>query len=264
MDNVYVDIWSSRHATTRIAISIAILCALYGATPSQASPAVQASDHQWQQVSGPDPESTPGLVHRPLAPSELPSAAELHALEATELSALTTSPAAEVIKIARREIGHHEGAGNCTKYGAWFGVHCAQWCDIFISWVFHQAGHLDAIGHKQSAVDSHIAWFRKHKRFHTKPCVGCILFLDTNNNRAPNHVGIVRSFTSTRVHTIEGNASDKVSAVKYARSDRRILGYGYPDWNACPSGSVHTACRCGGHSSGCRPQGMSSASFCDC
>jgi hypothetical protein len=231
-----------------------------------AAPAKQSGSeqHDGQTRFGPELESAPGNVHRPLAPSEQPSSEELKALEMTEISAAATGSAAKVIKIAKHELGHREGSGNCTKYGAWFGLHCAEWCDMFISWIFHEAGYLEAIGGKYANVDNHIAWFKKHGRFHARPCLGCILFLDTNHNGAPNHVGIVRSFTGIRVDTIEGNASDKVSPVKYARSDRRILGYGYPDWASCPAGSVHTTCHCGSHSSGCRPHSMSLANFCGC
>lgn len=133
--------------------------------------------------------------------------------------------------------------------------------------MFHQAGDLEAIGGKHYNVDDHIAWFKKHKRFHTRPCLGCVLFLDTNHNGEPNHVGIVRSFTSTGVDTIEGNAgndTNMVSLEHHTRSDRRVLGYGDPDWTACPSGSVYTTCHCGSHSSGCRSQNMSPANFCGC
>lgn len=256
--------WRGRDSAWRQS-AIVVAVTLFGAASLLAAPSKQASSEQHgEQARGRAPETAPGTLHRPLAPSEQPSPEELKALEAAEASAAATEPGAKVIKIAKNELGHHEGTGNCTKYGAWFGDHCAEWCDMFISWVFHEAGYLEAIGGKHYNVDDHIAWFKKHKRFHDKPCLGCILFLDTNHNGEPNHVGIVRSFTSTRVHTIEGNASDKVSAVKYARSDRRILGYGDPDWTACPSGSVYTTCHCGSHSSGCRPHNMSPANFCGC
>ncbi|HET7506682.1 MAG TPA: CHAP domain-containing protein [Kofleriaceae bacterium] len=181
---------------------------------------------------------------KPVAPSQQPSRAEIEASEAPKPGKPgkpgKSHPAGgklytKVVKDATRQVGYHETAGNCTRYGEWYGhgMRCVDWCDIFVSWVYGEAGQLDAIGGKHSFVPAHYDWFRKHKRFHargTKPCRGCIVFFDLNHNRELDHIGIVTSYTASHIFTVEGNRTNQVKRVKYARSDRDIFGYGYPEW----------------------------------
>ena len=52
--------------------------------------------------------------------------------------------------------------------------------------------------------------------------------------RASDHIGIVRYVKDGRVYTVEGNASNKVSARDYALSDTYIVGYGRPKYGGIP------------------------------
>jgi hypothetical protein len=178
-------------------------------------------------------------VKKPVDPSQELSLAELEAVKmpkSTEQPASGMSASTKIIRAAKEELGYREQGGNCTKYGSWYGIHCAEWCDMFVSWVFHHVGLLSSIGGKFAYVPSHLDWFRKHKLFHKRgakgggPHLGGAIFFDWDGNGVPNHIGIVVSYTDTHVYTVEGNRSDKVSALTYLRSNHLILGYGYPNW----------------------------------
>jgi hypothetical protein len=189
----------------------------------------------------------PAVDNKPVPAAQEPSRAEIEASEAPGPSKpgkpgragpphrKTAGPYTKVVKDAGAQVGYREKAGNCTRYGQWYGhgMRCVDWCDIFVSWVYGEAGQLAAIGGKHSFVPAHYAWFRQHKRFHargSKPCRGCIVFFDLNRNHGLDHIGVVTSYTDTHVYTVEGNRTNQVKRVKYARSSPDIFGYGYPEW----------------------------------
>jgi len=184
----------------------------------------------------------PPAAWKPIDPSQEISAAELDALVTPESPGSVERPAygmgtvVKVQRIARGEVGYHEEGSNCTKYGKWYGhgLHCAEWCDMFVCWVYSKAGALKEIGGKHARADFHCNWFEKHGRFHRRgakgggPHAGDLIFFDFNGHDGADHVGLVMSYTSTHVYTVEGNRSNMVKACKYARSDHAIWGYGYP------------------------------------
>jgi len=162
------------------------------------------------------------------------SAEDLTAADAV-VHADSASPGAKVAKIAAGQVGYHEKGTNVTKYGSWYGVQ-AEWCDIFVSWVFHEAGQLGAVGGKCASAPGHAEWFKKHNRFFRRgasgggPRVGAVIFFDLNGHDGIDHVGIVTSYTATHVYTVEGNRSDSVARGKYERTSHQIYGYGHPAW----------------------------------
>jgi hypothetical protein len=179
----------------------------------------------------------PSLADKPLDPADEMSGADVTALEA-ELARLDPSaPSTKVVRGANHEVGYHENGTNCTKYGRWYGIECTEWCDMFVSWVFDEAGQLKAIGGKHKYVPAHYDWFRQHKRFHARgakgggPRVGCLIFIDFNGHDGADHIGIVVSYDDTHVHTVEGNRSNAVRRCTYSRSSHLIFGYGYPSWS---------------------------------
>lgn len=163
------------------------------------------------------------------------SAEDVKAADAV-VQADSTSPGSKVAKIAAGQVGYREKGTNNTKFGSWYGMQGQPWCDIFVSWVFNEAGHLKAVGGKHASAPGHADWFRAHNRFFHRgasgggPRVGCVIFFDLNGNGGIDHVGIVTSYTDTHVYTVEGNRSDSVSRCKYERTSRLINGYGHPNW----------------------------------
>ena len=47
----------------------------------------------------------------------------------------------QTLKIAFSQVGYVEKPVNITKYGAKFGANPAQWCGLFVMWVFDKAGY---------------------------------------------------------------------------------------------------------------------------
>jgi len=67
----------------------------------------------------------------------------------------------DVREIAAAEIGYVGSGSNdnpATKYGAWYGIDGslgdsnAQWCNMFVDWVFDQAGATNHPGVNGSAT----------------------------------------------------------------------------------------------------------------
>ncbi|MGW4441072.1 CHAP domain-containing protein [Streptomyces sp. NPDC004596] len=175
-------------------------------------------------------------VTKPVDPSQELSPAELAVLDAVAPMDPNVPPV-KVARIAKREVGYRESGTNHTKYGRWYGTDGQEWCDIFVSWVFHEVGQLAAIGGKHAYVPDHLKWFKNHGRFYRRgatgggPREGCVIFFDLNGRNGEDHVGIVTSYDDTYVYTVEGNRSDQVKRLKYPRTSHLIWGYGHPAWN---------------------------------
>lgn len=83
-------------------------------------------------------------------------------------------------------------------------------------------------------------YFKNKGQFYTKPEVGDVIFFESSTEAGESsHTGIVYKKNLLNVFTVEGNTSDgkaivenggEVSAKKYALSNKRILGYGRPDY----------------------------------
>ncbi|WP_055489060.1 CHAP domain-containing protein [Streptomyces sp. TP-A0356] len=174
-------------------------------------------------------------VTKRVDPSQELSPAELAVLDAVAPMD-PNAPSVKVARIAKREVGYRESGTNHTKYGRWYGADGQEWCDIFVSWVFHEVGQLGAIGGKHKYVPDHLKWFKNHNRFYRRgatgggPREGCVIFFDLNGHDGEDHIGIVTSYDDTYVYTVEGNRSDQVKRLKYPRTSHLIWGYGHPAW----------------------------------
>lgn len=168
----------------------------------------------------------------------------------------------KVIKAAEAELGYHEkaskkdldskkgnaGAKNYTKYAEWFDTKAkdfyntkknpAPWCDIFVDFIFCECfGEATArlmlyqpkmslgAGCKYSA-----GYYRSNKAFYSEPALGDQIFFGTKG--AEEHTGIVVKITEKTVTTIEGNAENEVRSKTYQKTNKKISGYGRPNWAA--------------------------------
>ena len=166
----------------------------------------------------------------------------------------------KVLSIARQEIGYLEkrsnsqldsktanaGSNNYTKYARdlYPSLQGQPWCDMFVDWCFVQAfGRVAAqqlLGGGFSAYTPTSAQYYKTKgQYHkNSPQPGDQIFF--RNSQRICHTGIVDEVTMTKVRTIEGNTSDgsevianggAVCCKEYSLDNRRIDGYGRPDWS---------------------------------
>jgi surface antigen len=147
--------------------------------------------------------------------------------------------AAQVLNVARAELGYQEGYNDWTKYGSWYGMNNAAWCDIFVSWVGNRAhGNTGLLG-KYAYTPAHADWFKSKGRWSTSPKVGSIVFFQWAGWSRICHVGIVEAVNSGSIVTIEGNtnlAGDRLGAGVFRQNRNRLLkgqggyvaGYGHP------------------------------------
>ena len=173
--------------------------------------------------------------------------------------------AKQLVKIAEAEIGYHEkasnsnldsktansGKGNYTKYSR--DLHKAgyyngnkqgfDWCDQFVDWCFlklcgskDKAEYLECQTGKYGAGCGYsLIYYVAAGRFDRNPKVGDQIFFKYNLNDTSytaDHTGIVVRVTDKLIETIEGNSGNEVKRKAYKRTDKTIVGYGHPRYDA--------------------------------
>ncbi len=165
----------------------------------------------------------------------------------------TGDKAFDTVAAAMTQVGYHEGNGtaelhgknadgykNYTEYnrvlGKIDGTYGYAWCAAFVSWCLSVANATDAASGQFASCSLWIEALRADGRYSTRasgyrPKEGdLIFFCSPSAGRASDHVGLVRYVSGSRVYTVEGNSSNKVSLNSYALSDTYIVGYGKPDY----------------------------------
>jgi len=164
--------------------------------------------------------------------------------------------ASDVIKIAENEIGYLEkktadklddktanaGTNNYTKFGKYFGVNPAAWCDYFVDWCFCQAFGKEKAKELLHGFSGYTptsaSYFKKAKQYFKSPHRGDVIFY--KNSTRICHTGIVYAVDEKYVYTIEGNTSGASGVIangggvckkKYLLSYSRIAGYGRPKYD---------------------------------
>lgn len=141
--------------------------------------------------------------------------------------------AARVIAVALTQVGYEEGEKNYSKFGIWNGQNYMPWCGSFVSWCAHQAGvPTTSINRYSNNCMAEVKWFKSELRWKNsdyKPQPGDIFFIDSPY--IYNHTGLVVKYENDIVYTVEGNAADMVKEKQYSVKDKRIIGYGIPEYN---------------------------------
>ncbi len=164
-----------------------------------------------------------------------------------------TVTAEKVLSIARAEIGTKATAVKKCKYNtAFYGYEVsaswADWCAVFIWWIFNQAGAADLLFVKTAGCGVLGNAFYTRNKFKTsgfKP--GDIVFFHWSDERSESvpitysldHVGIIEKVNSDgTVTTIEGNTGDSPygEVMRRTRSLSVISGVARPDYGASSSG----------------------------
>lgn len=163
----------------------------------------------------------------------------------------------KLLAVATNELGYLEkasnknlnektanaGSANYTKYGAYFNINPAQWCDLFVDWCFCQTfGKEDAkillCGGFSAYTPTSAQYFKNKKQWFTTPKKGDVIFY--KNSTRICHTGLVYNVDSRYVYTIEGNTSGASGVVpngggvckkKYSLSYSSIAGYGRPNYS---------------------------------
>ena len=77
-----------------------------------------------------------------------------------------------------------------------------------------------------------LMYYKQKGQYHaSNPKPGDQIFFGTSTTNV-SHTGLVEKVDATKVYTIEGNTSDKVARRTYSLSDKKIVGYGRPAYDA--------------------------------
>lgn len=114
----------------------------------------------------------------------------------------------ELLAIACRELGYHEGKNKDNKYGRWFGLNNDAWCLIFQQWCYAQAGI--PLPYKAASNSALLSWYERNQPecIVTEPVKGCLVIFDLPTTKArTEHVGMFESMSGQYITTIDGNTS---------------------------------------------------------
>lgn len=138
----------------------------------------------------------------------------------------------KLINKAKEYIGYTEGRNNDTIFGDWYGLSNNPWCAMFISYCADKVGISQDIIKKFASCPTGFNWFKNRgqaTREHITPKTGDIIFFVwTKGQSTPDHVGLVEYVEGNKVHTIEGNRSNKVQRFVYDLNAWQIYGYALP------------------------------------
>lgn len=139
----------------------------------------------------------------------------------------------DVIAVAAGQLGYTETPVNCTKFGLWYGIKCAPWCAMGVSWSFAMAGMALNITTSKgfSYTPAGADYFKAQKRWYLKPQIGDLVFYKFGARI--DHVELVESVNSDGSIVTLGfntNAAGSRTGGQVARQTRRysIVGYGRP------------------------------------
>lgn len=108
------------------------------------------------------------------------------------------------------------------------------WCACFVSWALEEcSGYLQGQTPRFANVDTFWAEFVTSDQWKTaEPEAGDIVFFDwlVDDERNPQHVGVVLAESKGWLYTIEGNSVGTVAIRRYPADDDRILAYGTLNW----------------------------------
>ena len=153
----------------------------------------------------------------------------------------TGDQAADLVGVAKTQLGYTESKDGSTKYGEALGNATMEWCGAFIVWCADQANISKSVIPQNPSSNGLKDFYESaglyflsygHGGMYT-PKTGDIAFISSTND--PNnitHVGIVLSCADNTVTTIEGNYSKRVTQVSYPETTVKIVGFASPAYGS--------------------------------
>ena len=138
--------------------------------------------------------------------------------------------APELMELAKEQVGN---IGGRKFWGEWYGFDKhVEWCAIFISWCYAQAGKDEPFF---TGCYTGAECFKEREQWGEQDyediAPGDCIFFDWDLNGDADHVGLVIGTDGEYVYTVEGNRDDICISNRYSRKDFEwILGYGLMEW----------------------------------
>lgn len=136
----------------------------------------------------------------------------------------------KIVEIASKEIGYKEGNNKSNKYGKWYGLDCANWCMMFVQWVYSSSGI--SLPYKTASCGDFLRWVKRNMSdcIKKEPTKGCIVIFDfPKTNVSTDHTGIFVALDGQNITTIDGNTSSaNDSSGGHVQIKTRRLSYANP------------------------------------
>jgi len=137
----------------------------------------------------------------------------------------------EILAVAAREIGYHEGKNKHNKYGEWFGLDGEPWCMEFVQWVYHEAGN--DLPLKTASCGSLLRWYKRNQPecITKEPIEGCIVIFDFPKTAYDtDHTGLFVRTDGVKITTIDGNTGGDEANGGWVQQRTRTLRYANPTY----------------------------------
>lgn len=139
------------------------------------------------------------LLYGLLVQSGAPGYTRLGATYALRKSLRARHVASETVRdkavaTAMSQVGY--APGECSKYGAWYGMPCSPWCAMFVSWCFAQ----NHGPFRYSYVPNIVSDARSHRNnlaAVSNPILGDLVCYDWNHDGIGDHVEFFRGWTNS-------------------------------------------------------------------
>jgi peptidoglycan hydrolase-like protein with peptidoglycan-binding domain len=121
----------------------------------------------------------------------------------------------QTLRTALGEVGYQEGAGNHTKYGAWYGLDHQPWCAMLVTWCACRHPTQSFAKASRYAYVPYVVADARAGRNGLKqvPAAqarrGMAVCFDWNDDGVADHIGLVVDppESGSAFHTVEGNTS---------------------------------------------------------
>ena len=141
-----------------------------------------------------------------------------------------------ILSTAIAEIGTMEDNNRNVKYSSLFGKPRLDWCAMFVWWVFNSCGAMGTIWDCKTARCTTL----KNKAvengaFRSTGEKGDIAIFCWDGSGTAHHMGIVESYNSSKVTTIDGNTTESGypnnCVARKTRSTNYVLGFIHPNYS---------------------------------
>ena len=138
----------------------------------------------------------------------------------------------EVLAVAAREIGYHEGKNHHNKYGEWYGLDGVAWCMEFVQWCYHEADF--DLPFKTASCGELLRWYKKNQPecVGSEPIPGSVVIFDFPRTQyTTDHTGLFLRMDRETITTIDGNTSSGAGSDAnggYVAQRTRPLSYANP------------------------------------
>ena len=153
---------------------------------------------------------------------------------------LTGDKRVDIVNIAVSQIGYKEstlnyelgpdGVTKCgiTRYGQWYGNPYGDWANMFTAFCLRYAGfpadYLNSGAEVMRQIWTEAKLYRGAGQY--EPAAGDIVFLDKNQNGAPETTAVIVGVENGILTVVEGNVDDAVVQCTYDLSEGLVTGYG--------------------------------------